>query len=85
MVTEGKQKEDTIRDLSHELNEILRDFQGRLDNRFNRTPAVETTNEAEAPLCPNILDEIIEELMTARKHLSSISAFISSDVLPKIN
>lgn len=84
MVTGGKTKEATIRELSLEINDILRDFQGRLDNRFNRTPAVEAT-QSETPQHPNILDEIIEELTTATKHLRSISSFISTDVLPKIN
>lgn len=77
-------KETTILSLSEEIRGLLRDFQSRLDNRFERHPECEEQMD-ERPVIPNILDEILGNLEEDRNHLQMIIAFISSDVLPKIN
>ena len=80
----GCTKENTILSLSEDLLKMLDDFQERLDTHFQRSvKGVEPTTQK--PQAPNVLDEIIENLVSAKAQLSQQVSFISSDVLPKIN
>ena len=84
METGSDKKEATILGLSLDIQKLLFDFRERLDNRFDRSTKPESEIK-EAPVIPNVLDEIIETLELNIAHLSSIMSFISSNVLPKIS
>jgi len=77
-------KEETILSMSKGILKRLAELQGRLDNQFSRNIKVEGQAEGR-PQCPNVLDEILENLCRAEEHLVAMTCFISSDVLPKIN
>jgi len=82
--TGATQKEATILDLSYGIGELLGDLQERLDNRFDRNP--EAIKEGEGQTRPtNVLDEIIAKLNGDTAWLKQITAFISTEVLPKIS
>lgn len=77
-------KEKTILSLSEDILKAVADLQERLDNRFKRVPCGDEC-ETKAPVIPNVLDEIIENLQRGKEWLHGIMVFISSEVLPKIN
>ncbi len=77
-------REATILGLSEELLKCLATFQGIIDNSFNRNPSDKADSSVKAQ-SPNVLDEIIDNLGSARRHLVSIMTFITDEVLTKIN
>jgi len=79
-------KEDTILSLSTDITNLVHKLKRVLESRFERLPQKTDDKISEGkPQIPNILDEIIEELQTAKEEVSRIMSFILSDVLPKIN
>lgn len=78
-------KETTILELSEGLGSMLADLRNRLDSHFYRAVEPKAEEKEASETIPNVLDEIIENLVRDKAKLSSIMTLISEKVLPKIN
>ena len=80
----GTAKEATIQSLSNDVRAGLFQLQNLLDERFARHTK-EGGKTEDKPANSNVLDEIIDTLSDSRAHLSTLTDFIHSEVLPKIS